>query len=397
MSQGRATSEARKTRGNTLELCASGPRGRGSWGLAFVSWQGGGTEAGETWRLGDTDSTFSQSSQGSVPHLHTILPTNTAHKTPSKTPITMPDQRSGGASQQQQVIQRPQTWAEVIHDSRKAAAIAEARRDYRSRRRGYAPELRATASMPALLAVVGALSGLAAWRREGGRLSARALLDAAPLRAVRAMLEGGARPRGPTAVRGQVKARPVAAGGGAAPAPAPQQRQQPQQEVSAAGRLWGRTGRRSLCRRQGAGQAKPHATPRAKGPAGGCACPRRRPHAPPPSGSPPAPTTSPLLSSPRSPAARSPRGGRARSRRRSESGDTRACSLLLPPVRTQRQRPAVQRQSSGPNQQYPAAVRRPSTHHALGRARDRTILPSQNLPVQLIPPFLLHPLANPIL
>jgi hypothetical protein len=150
-------------------------------------------------------------------------------------------------SRSREELQRPQTWSEVVFESRKAASIAEARRDHRTRRRGRTPEVEANASLPAVVAAVGALAGLAAWRREGEALRgrARAWRDAAPVRALLALFDGSGRPRAPTAVRGQVKARPVAAAAAPAPAAAapPQQQQQlllQQQQVRVRrGARWG--------------------------------------------------------------------------------------------------------------------------------------------------------------
>ncbi|GBF91457.1 hypothetical protein Rsub_04197 [Raphidocelis subcapitata] len=132
----------------------------------------------------------------------------------------------------------PPRWSEVVHESRKTAAIAQARADSRARRRGYPLEVGPTARLPALLAVAGALSGLAAWRREGARLRGGGWRGLPFVRAVAALVDAQRAPRRPSAVRGQVKPRPVAPGPqrrGAAPSAAvweeeQRQRQQQQQQ-----------------------------------------------------------------------------------------------------------------------------------------------------------------------
>lgn len=111
----------------------------------------------------------------------------------------------------------PATWSEVVHEQRKAAAIARARAEYRQRRRGRPVEVAAVAKMPALLCAAGAVAALAAWRREGRRPGGGQLRDVKSLPLVRHVLAllGGDAPRPSSSrgapARGAVKPRQVAA------------------------------------------------------------------------------------------------------------------------------------------------------------------------------------------
>jgi hypothetical protein len=100
------------------------------------------------------------------------------------------------------------SWTDVVHEQRKAAAIAQARAEYRQRRRGYGVQVEPNAKLPALICVAGVLSGLVAWKREGRHLRSGDWRSLPIVRHVAALLDGKPRPSGPA--RGKVKPRAVA-------------------------------------------------------------------------------------------------------------------------------------------------------------------------------------------
>jgi hypothetical protein len=114
---------------------------------------------------------------------------------------------SGSGKNALEELKKPQRWVDIVHEQRKAAALAQARTEFRLKKRGRAVEAKPIAKIPALLVVAGAVSSLALWRREGERIRAADVRSLPGVRQLLAFLESSPQPG---AARGQVRPRAVA-------------------------------------------------------------------------------------------------------------------------------------------------------------------------------------------
>jgi hypothetical protein len=127
-------------------------------------------------------------------------------------------------------------WSQTVHENRRRAELQRARDELRKRKRGYDIEAQPDAGMSAVTALLGALAGIAWWRKEGRKLQGRDWHKLPGMQQLLSLVNGGGQTsRGPT--RGKAKPKQSAKAAvlkAAAARPALQQQQQQQQRSAPA-------------------------------------------------------------------------------------------------------------------------------------------------------------------
>ncbi|WIA42294.1 hypothetical protein OEZ86_008308 [Tetradesmus obliquus] len=127
-------------------------------------------------------------------------------------------------------------WSQTVHDNRRRAELQRARDELRKRKRGYDIVSQPDAGMSAVSALLGALAGIAWWRKEGRKLQGRDWGKLPGMQQLLSLVNGSGQTQRST-TRGKTKPKQSAKAAvlkAAASRPAQQQQQQQQQQQRSA-------------------------------------------------------------------------------------------------------------------------------------------------------------------